>query len=65
MKVMNITVNNMRDLTKEIKQILNNFALPAVNTKDGISEGFIRDTDGKFNKIAIEINELVKQQANK
>lgn len=65
MKVMNITVNNMRDLTKEIKQILNNFALPVVNTKDGISEGFIRDTDGKFNKIAIEINELVKQQANK
>lgn len=62
---MNTTVNNMKDLTKEIKQILNNYALPSTITNGIISEGFIRDTDDKFEKIAIAINELVKQQVNK
>ena len=38
-----------------IKQILNNHSLPSTT----ISEGFIKDIDGKFDKVSLEIKQKI------
>ena len=42
-------------MKNEIVRILNDYSLPATGT----SEGFLRDSDGKFNKVATAINDKV------
>ena len=42
---------NYMDMEKEIVKILNAHSLPSV----GNSEGFLRDSNGRFNKVAKDI----------
>ena len=46
------------DKVKEVKQIINNYAFPSVYYDGKINQGFIKDIDGTFDRIAEKIVKL-------
>ena len=58
-------MDKIKEIERQVLNILNAYALPptVIEYENGkvktISDGFIRDSDGKFKKIAIEISKIM------